>query len=322
MLSRRHFSALLGLSLVGTRYSNCSSTQTNSTHQGNVIISTWNNQEANQLAYETLKKDKSDLLGAVEKAINLVEANENDMSVGYGGRPDREGQVTLDACIMDKDGNAGSVTYLKGIMHPISVARKVMEKTPHVILSGSGAQQFAEEEGFQAIDLLTEQSKEEYREWLINKEYKPKANIEMHDTIGLLVRNSDGDLTGGCSTSGMAYKMNGRVGDSPIIGAGLFVDNEVGSATATGVGELVLKTCATFLTVEFMRSGMSPQAACEAAAKRIIAKCKVADIQVGLIAMNKKGEIGAYSIQSGFVYTVTDQNGTRTKQVESYFRKS
>lgn len=320
MLSRRKFSTIFGLSLFSSKLTNCAASSAPDSYDGNLVISTWNNQTANQLALDVLNKNPIHLLDAIEKGIRSVEADAEDQSVGYGGRPDREGDVTLDACIMDKEGNAGSVTYMKGIKHPISVARKVMEKTPHVILSGDGAQQFAVEEGFEIEDLLTEKSLNEYKEWLVKKEYKPKANIERHDTIGLLVKNSSGDLSGGCSTSGMAYKMAGRVGDSPIIGAGLFVDNEIGCATATGVGELVLKTCATFLAVELMRSGLSPQKACETAIKRIIDKCKTDDIQVGLIAMDKEGQIGAYSIQSGFVYAITDESGSRTEEVNSYFK--
>ncbi len=320
MLSRRKFSAIFGLSVLSTNFVKCASSSSTSKIPGNLVISTWDNQRANQLALHELNNNPSYLLNAVEYAIKSVEADAEDRSVGYGGRPDREGEVTLDACIMDKDGNAGSVTYLKGIKHPISVARRIMEKTPHVMLSGAGAQQFALAEGFEIENLLSEESLAEYKEWLVEKEYKPKANIERHDTIGLLVKNKNGDLSGGCSTSGMAYKMAGRVGDSPILGAGLFVDNEIGCATATGVGELVLKTCATFLAVELMRAGLSPQKACEAAIERIIAKCKTDDIQVGLIAMNKEGQIGAYSIQPGFVYAITEETASRTKEVNSYFK--
>lgn len=320
MISRRKFSKLFGFSFLAGSYSSCavhskSLTQT----QGNLIISTWNNQAANNLAINELSASSSNLLAAVESGIRSVESDAKDQSVGYGGRPDREGKVTLDACIMDKNGNAGSVTYLESIKHPISVARKVMEETPHVMLSGAGAQQFALDIGFKKENLLTDKSSDEYKEWLKEKKYKPKANIELHDTIGLLAKNAHGDLSGGCSTSGMAYKMSGRVGDSPIIGAGLFVDNEVGACTATGVGELVMQTCASFLCVELMRT-MKPQRACEAAINRIIKKCKTTDMQVGLIAVNKKGEVGAYSILPGFVYTVTQQNSTVLKNANSYIK--
>lgn len=318
MISRRHFSKLFGFSFLVGSFKNCSAQEEKTVARaGNLVISTWNNSKANTLAINALNSTAPSLLSAVEQAIRSVEANPEDQSVGYGGRPDREGRVTLDACIMDKDGNAGSVTYLESIKHPISVARQVMEETPHVMLSGAGALQFALEMGHKKENLLTEKSIEEYKEWLKEKKYEPKANIEMHDTIGLLVRDASGDLSGGCSTSGMAYKVAGRVGDSPIIGAGLFVDNEVGACTATGVGELVMKTCASFLCVELMRT-MSPQKACEAAISRIMAKCKETDMQVGLVAMNKNGDLGAYSILPGFVYTVTQDNLTTLEKAKSY----
>jgi len=221
-----------------------------------LIISTWPHILDNQIALKAVQE--GNLLDGIEKGINNVENNPLDQSVGIGGRPDRSGTVTLDACIMDKEHRAGSVCYLKDIKNPISVARLVMEDTPHVILAGDGALQFALDKGFQKENLLTEKSKAEYVEWLKTAEYKPKVNVELHDTIGMLAIDQNGDISGGCSTSGLGYKMQGRVGDSPIIGAGLFVDNEVGAATATGMGELVLTTLGSFLTVEFMRQGMSP----------------------------------------------------------------
>ncbi len=291
---------------------------TNSFVSGNLVISTWRNPTANQLAFSALKSEDKSLLDAVEVGINTVEDDPKDQSVGYGGRPDKNGEVTLDACIMDSKGNVGSVTYLKEIKHAISVARLVLETTPHVILSGQGAQDFALENGYIKENLLTEKSKLEYDEWAKEMKYEPKANIERHDTIGLLVKDAQGNLSGGCSTSGMAYKLGGRVGDSPIPGAGLFVDNEIGACTATGVGELVLKTCASFLCVEFMRSGLSPQAACEKAIMRIIDKIGAEKQQVGLICCNKKGQIGAYSIMSGFVYSVTDNDSTQILEAYSY----
>src|SRR5690606_12805178 len=234
-------------------------------------------------------------------------------SVGYGGRPDRDGHVTLDACIMDAKGNYGSVVFMQNIVHAISVARKVMEETPHVLLAGKGAEEFAVSQGFKRMNLLTDSSKKDWEEWKIKSEYKPIINIENHDTIGMLAMDKDGNLSGGCTTSGLAYKMHGRVGDSPIIGSGLFVDNEVGAATATGLGEEVLKTVGSFLIVELMRQGRSPQQACEEAIARIMEKQKDRrDFQVGYIAVNKKGEVGAYSIHKGFCYTIY-QNGENKK---------
>lgn len=283
-----------------------------------LIISTWPHILDNQIALKAVQE--GNLLDGIEKGINNVENNPLDQSVGIGGRPDRSGIVTLDACIMDKEHRAGSVCYLKDIKNPISVARLVMEDTPHVILAGDGALQFALDKGFQKENLLTEKSKAEYVEWLKTAEYKPKVNVELHDTIGMLAIDQNGDISGGCSTSGLGYKMQGRVGDSPIIGAGLFVDNEVGAATATGMGELVLTTLGSFLTVEFMRQGMSPIEACKAAVTRTIEKNKDSykEMQVGYVALDKYGRYGAYSIQPGFQYTVTYQNHNKVYDAQSY----
>ena len=320
MISRRRFSSLLGLSLLTKPLLRCGvDKQPSPIVSKPIILTTWNNFKANELAINSLEKGNA-LLDSLEAGIRHVESDPDDQSVGYGGRPDREGNVTLDASIMDHLGNAGSVTYLKEIMHPISVARLVMEKTPHVILSGNGARQFALAEGFKSQNLLTEKSKSDYKEWLTESKYKPIPNIEMHDTIGMLAMNASGDLSGGCSTSGMAYKMKGRVGDSPIIGAGLFVDNEVGAVTATGLGELVLKTCASFLVVELMRQGKSPFEACKEAIERIVKKYDMEDAQVGLIPINKKGETGAYSIRPGFVYVKTSLDSSDSLTADSYFK--
>ncbi len=240
--------------------------------------------------------------------------------MGYVGYPDRDGHVTLDACIMDHLGNAGSVTFLEGIMHPISVARAVMEKTPHVMLSGEGALQFALSQGFKKQNLLTEKSKKAWEAWKKESKYETKVNIERHDTIGLLALGKSGEIAGACSTSGMAFKMHGRVGDSPIIGGAVFCDDEVGGACATGLGEFVMKTLGSFLIVEFMRQGMSPQQACEAAIMRIVKRYKYQEFQVGYLALNKKGEYGAYSIQKGFNFTIT--KNVVTKVIESGYYMS
>lgn len=273
-----------------------------------LVIATWNVPNAVSKAWEVLQKSNS-ALDAVEKGCNVEEEDPDNSSVGYGGLPDRDGRVTLDACIMDGKGGYGSVVFLENIVNAISVARKVMEKTPHVLMAGEGAEQFAVEQGFRRQNLLTEKSKKAWTEWLKKSEYKPIINIENHDTIGMLAMNDNGDLSGGCTTSGLAYKMHGRVGDSPIIGSGLFVDNEIGAATATGVGEEVLKTVGSYLVVELMRQGKSPQQACEEAIDRIMKKQPDRrDFQVAYIAVNKGGEVGAFSIHSGFSYTIY-QNG-------------
>ncbi|HET7360426.1 MAG TPA: N(4)-(beta-N-acetylglucosaminyl)-L-asparaginase [Salinimicrobium sp.] len=267
-----------------------------------IVITTWNFPNASIKAGAFLDKGAS-ALDAVEQGIKVEEANLKNSTVGKGGAPDRDGNVTLDALIMAPDGNAGSVVYFKNNTHAISVARKVMEETPHVMLAGEGADQFARRHGFEKEDLLTDAAEKAYREWLKEKEYKPIINIENHDTIGMLGIDKNGDIAGGCSTSGLAYKMNGRVGDSPIIGAGLFLDNKVGGAVATGLGEAVMKTVGTFLIVELMRQGKSPQIACEMAVQRIIENVPgYRDFQVAFIAINKKGEIGSYCIHEGFTY--------------------
>ncbi len=283
-----------------------------------VVIATWDVPNATNKAWEVLNKEGNSL-DAVEQGVMIEEADVTNQSVGNGGRPDRDGNVTLDACIMDKDSNCGAVVYIENIVHPVSVARKVMEDTPHVMLAGKGAEKFAIEKGFEKENLLTEKSKEEWLEWKKTSQYQPIINIENHDTIGMLAIDKNGDLSGACTTSGMAYKMAGRVGDSPIIGAGLFIDNEVGGATATGMGELVVRTVGSFLIVELMRQGKSPQEACEEGVKRIIAKNKnYKDFQIGFIAINKNGETGGYCIHPGFSYRIYSEEGHINQPSTSY----
>lgn len=310
MINRRNFNRLIGALAGSNLIKSCQNTSKNSSNTNStLILSTWANTNANDIA-KAILDNKGSLLDAIEKGINSAEEDPNDTSVGYGGRPDNSGEVTLDACIMDDKGQAGSVTYLKKIVNAVSVARKVMEETPHVILSGQGAYDFAIKKGFKETNLLTADSKKTYEEWKKKSIYHPEINIERHDTIGMIARNAEGNLSGACSTSGLAFKIPGRVGDSPIIGSGLFVDNEVGAATATGLGEIVLQSCSTFLVVELMRNGMSPTDACKEALRRINKTYKIENLQVGLIAVNKHGEYGAYSIQPGFVYAVTDDKKT------------
>lgn len=281
-----------------------------------IVLSTWRSGiAANEAAWEVLSQNGSSL-DAVEQGVRVQEADPEDQSVGYGGRPDREGRVTLDACIMDHEYNCGSVAFVQGYKHPISIARAVMEQTPHVMLVGKGAEDFAASLGMKKEDLLTENSENSYKDWLKESEYKPIVNIENHDTIGMISLDAQGNLAGACTTSGMAFKMHGRVGDSPIIGAGLYVDNEFGAATATGHGEEVIRVAGCHLVVELMRNGLSPQEACEEAVRRIMHKIQVrkkkpSDFQVGFIALNKQGEYGAYCIQGGFNFAVYDNSGNR-----------
>jgi N4-(beta-N-acetylglucosaminyl)-L-asparaginase len=287
------------------------------------VCSTWDfGVAANQAAWKVLAGGGR-ALDAVEQGARVAEADLKNHSVGRAGYPDRDGRVTLDASIMDEHGNCGAVAAMEHIAHPISVARRVMERTPHVLLVGDGALQFALEQGFPREALLTAESEAEWRNWLKTAKYKPVSNSEVktydagpggkpgsaanHDTLGMLAIDAKGNLSGACTTSGMAWKLHGRVGDSPIIGAGLYLDNEVGAATSTGVGEEVIRNVGSFLVVELMRQGRAPEAACREAVERILRrKPEAKDLQVGFLAMDKKGNVGAWAIQKGFSYAICD----------------
>lgn len=274
-------------------------------NQKPIVISTWNHGLAANAAAWKILNSKGTALDAVEAGVRIVESDPAINSVGLGGLPDREGKVTLDACIMDHNNECGAVAFLQHIENPISVARKVMEESPHVMLVGKGALDFALTKGFSKKNLLTPEAEASWKEWLKDDRYQPKVNSENHDTIGLLALDEQGNLAGACTTSGMAYKLHGRVGDSPIIGAGLFVDNEVGAACATGVGEAIIRVAGSAIVVELMRHGKSPQEACKEAVKRIQQKHKNMDhLQVGFIALNKEGQYGAYSVYGGFNYAL------------------
>lgn len=267
-----------------------------------LILSTWNHGlPANAAAISKLKETGS-ILDAVETGVMDTELDLSNLSVGLQGLPDREGITTLDASIMTGDGSCGSVAFVRQVKHPISLARVVMEKTPHVMIVGEGARQLAIAEGFPIEkEELSPNAKAAYEKWKIESKYKPVINIENHDTIGMIGVDKNGNLAGSCTTSGLAYKMHGRVGDSPIIGAGLYVDNEVGAATATGLGESIIKICGSFLIVELMRQGRTPQEACEEAVKRLISKNNnINDLQAGFLAINKEGQVGAYAVHPGF----------------------
>lgn len=289
-----------------------------------IVVSTWKHGiEANENAWKVLRINGS-ALDAVEQGVRTTENDLTNRSVGIGGRPDRDGHVTLDACIMDHESNCGAVAYLEHIKHPISVARTIMERTPHIMLVGKGAQDFAFDYGFPKVKAPIKEVKKDWKEWKKeNKELfeKPEINHENHDTIGMLALDENGNLSGACTTSGWGYKLPGRVGDSPIIGAGLFVDNEIGAACATGLGEAVIRIAGSHTVVELMRQGKSPQEACKLAVERIIAKHKdLTGLQVGFLALNKKGDVGAYSVYNGFDYAVTDKNGA--KLVDAKFDRS
>lgn len=280
-----------------------------------VVVSTWKfGIEANEAAWKVMSSGGR-ALDTVEQGVNVTEADASNSTVGIGGTPDEQGFVTLDACIMDETGDCGSVAFLQNIVHPVSVARKVMEETRHIMLVGKGAEEFAYNMGFEKTPLLTEESKGRWEKWKAENTEGSKAeiNVENHDTIGMLALDKDGNLSGTCTTSGVGYKLHGRVGDSPIIGAGLYVDNNVGAATATGWGEAVIRICGSYLVVEYMRQGYSPTEACRLAVERLIEKNPDwKAIQIGFLALNKKGEYGAYCIQPGFQYATYDpKNGSQ-----------
>lgn len=290
-----------------------------------VVVSTWKfGMQANEAAWEVLSKGGR-ALDAVETGVRVTEADPNNASVGIGGTPDEQGNVTLDACIMDETGACGSVAFLQNILHPISVARKVMEETRHVMLVGKGAEEFAYEQGFEKTDLLTATAEARWKKWRAENEEgkKQEINAENHDTIGMIALDKDGNLSGACTTSGAGFKIHGRVGDSPIIGAGMFVDNEVGGAVATGWGEAVIRISGSHLVVELMRQGHSPTEACRLAVERLISKnSDWKDIQVGFLALNKNGEYGAYCIQPGFQYAAYDpDNGNQLFDGDSRLKK-
>ncbi|WP_416208513.1 isoaspartyl peptidase/L-asparaginase family protein [Fodinibius sp.] len=286
-----------------------------------VVLSTWNfGKQANKAAWNVLASNGS-ALDAVEAGARVPEGNPDIRTVGYGGRPDRDGFVTLDACIMDHNDQCGSVAALQHIKHPISVARKVKEESPHVMLVGEGALDFAVSQGFEKENLLTEESRKDWEEWKKDAEYEPEINIENHDTIGMIALDSAGNVSGACTTSGTAWKMHGRVGDSPLIGSGLFVDNEVGAAAATGLGEEIIRVSGSHLVVENMRRGDSPEMACKRAVERIVSKNdSVEGIQVGFIAVNKEGAYGGYSMQEGFSFAVRNSEEDRLIKAQSWNR--
>lgn len=272
-----------------------------------LVISTWaHGMPANEAAWKILAAG-GPALDAVEAGVRVPEGDPSVTSVGYGGLPDEDCRVTLDASIMGPDGRAGAVAFVENYRHPISIARRVMETTDHVFIVGEGAEEFARKQGFERQELLTETARQAWIKWKQQlgdtDDWFPK-DLD-HDTIGMVAVDGGGSLAGACTTSGLAFKIHGRVGDSPVIGAGMYVDNEVGAAAATGKGEEVLRTCGSFLVVEFMRQGLSPKDACRRALERIVSRhAQTPAFQVAFIALSKAGEIGALSLQKGFQYAL------------------
>jgi len=314
MTTRRTFLRLgaLGSVLGSSVVKACAAPSASAEVNKPVALATWNHGiPANEAAWRILAEGGR-ALDAVEAGVRVVESDPTVQTVGYGGFPDRNGHVTLDACIMDEKGDCGSVAFLEHIVHPISVARMVMEKTPHVMLVGQGALDFALANGFTRANLLTPEAERAWRAWLETAPDAVKAeiNVENHDTIGMLALDQHGNLSGACTTSGAAWKLHGRVGDSPIIGAGMYVDNDVGGACATGWGEAVIRVVGSHLVVEFMRQGHAPEEACRLAVERVIEKNPdFREIQVGFLALNKQGQYGSYCIQPGFDAAVYDEAG-------------
>ena len=312
-MKRRDFfkSSLIGVSLPSFLFGKST---VNRNKNNPVIITTWNYPSANEAAIKTLNNN-GNAMDAAEAGCRVLEADEKNIYIGIGSLPDEIGKVTLDSCVMDSNGNCGSVAFLQNIVHPVSVARKVMEDTKHVMLVGEGARKFAISKGFKQRNLLTKESRKAWRDWL--KDRRQMTPHEAHDTISMLVQDGNGDLAGACTSGGWAYKLHGRVGDSPIIGAGLFVDNEVGSAAATGLGEEVIKTTGSFLVVELMRQGYSPTKACEEALKRVIkAHNGNPDFQIGYIAMRKDGEVGSACLKWSFGYMVSKSGTSKFHEVK------
>ena len=311
-MSRRRFLKNLGLASAGvtlTPFNTIAENISSSALRGKfpLVLSTWNHgMEANAGAWSILSTGGS-ALDAVQKGVAVTESDLTNRSVGLGGRPDRDGHVTLDACIMDHDSKCGAVAFLEDFEHPIDIARAVMDRTPHVMLVGRGAAQWALQQGFDKVNFQVplREVQQDYEEWLKKSEYKSGVNVENHDTIGMLAMDANGKIAGACTTSGMAYKVHGRVGDSPIIGSGLFIDGDVGGATATGVGEAVIRVSGASAVVEAMRRGAAPEEACYEVTQRILKKHPEVDgLQVGFLALNNKGEYGGYSVYDGFNFAV------------------
>jgi len=280
-----------------------------------LVIATWPfGKIANEHAFAKLQAGGS-RLDAVEAGIREIERRSSDGSVGLGGRPNAAGYPQLDACIMDGPGHlAGSVAGVEGIVHPISAARRVMDSCRHVMLVGEGARWFAMEHGVESVDIAEHDAKK--RAW-VAREREADPDRKGHDTIALLVLDAEGHIAGGCSTSGAGGKLPGRVGDSPIFGAGLYVDDEVGAAGATGLGENVMRWCATFLVVEFMRQGMHPQKACEEVVHRIArVDPKGYELSVCFIALDKQGRYGAAASNQRFPFAVGTADGHEILRVE------
>lgn len=265
------------------------------------VISTWSfGKAANADAWKVLDAG-GNALDAVEKGVNQAELDPENTSVGFGGLPDEDGEVTNDAIVFWGPPHAvGAVGGMKRIKRPISVARKVMEKTRHTLLVGDDATRFAVKMGWKEEDLLTEKARRIWEAW---KKEPNRKDFWNHDTIGMVAIDAKGDLCAGTSTSGLAFKIKGRVGDVPIPGAGAYVDNDVGGVAATGNGDVMMRFGLALIAVELMRAGKTPVEACAASLRRVEAKGY--KVQACLVALSKAGEFGAAKIGPGdFPYAI------------------
>lgn len=262
------------------------------------IIATWSFGRVACLAGSRILLAGGSALDAVERGANAVEDDPDVRSVGYGGLPNAEGVVELDAAIMEGlTHRAGAVAALTGVRNAISVARRVMESTPHVMLAGESARRFALREGFLEAELLTEESRRRWKEW---RETRAAADVAHFDTVGVCALDRTGNVAAGCSTSGLAWKLPGRVGDSPIVGSGLYADNEIGAAVATGNGDEIMRVCLSYRVVSMMEAGRSPQEACEEAIRYLLRKFSGQTRGAACVALDRDGRIGSAATRSGF----------------------
>jgi len=300
-----------------------------------LMLATWTfGRAANAAGWSHLVAQDGGALDAVEHACRHAEADPENMTVGFGGRPDAAGEVTLDAAVMCSPARCGSVAFVRRFIHPVTLARLVMERSPHVLLVGDGAERFARAHGQPEQDLLTPAARAAYDAWRAaspGAPSAPAANIEeqradpggqdgtgSHDTIGVLALDAAGRLAGACSSSGLAFKHPGRVGDSPIVGHGLYVDPARGAAVATGHGERVMGVCGTFLAVERMGRGDSPRRAAEAVIRRVAEACDLADDdQIGLITLALSGVWSSAALRPGF--SVAVRTGDRDEMTDPEF---
>ncbi len=349
-MKRRDFlksslAAGVGLSVANSGKTLLAQDKANAAPKHPVVIASGNGEQAIAKALEMMKQGRSPL-DAVVEGVAIVENDPEDITVGYGGLPNERGVVQLDASAMDgPTHNAGAVAAIEGIKNPAKVAKLVLERTDHVLLVGKGAQEFAIAHGFEVENLLTEKSRKLWLKWKENlnleDDWLPGPEDEYstlmrqykrhYGTINCCAINTKGDLAGVTTTSGLSFKIPGRVGDSPIIGAGLYVDNEVGAAGSTGRGEANLKNLCSFMVVEFMRMGKSPEEACLAVCERIVSHTKLPyllkkngrpDFNVHFYAINKNGQHGAAGIYHNpeAKYAIGDEDGVRLLDIPYLFK--